>query len=49
MGPQFLGMYEGRSLVDRQGQPITAQEILGRFDASEIGREITVTLVEKAA
>ena len=48
-GPKFLGMYEGRSLVDRQGNPISAQAILTQFDSSEVGHEIVVTHVERAA
>jgi hypothetical protein len=48
-GAKFLGMYEGRSLVDQQGNPITAQAILRQFDASKIGHEIVVTHVERAA
>ncbi|HEY3971847.1 MAG TPA: hypothetical protein VGM18_02520 [Candidatus Sulfotelmatobacter sp.] len=48
-GPKLLGMYEGRALVDKQGNPISAQAILGQFDSSEVGQEIVVAQVERAA
>ena len=48
-GAQLLGMYEGRSLVNKQGNPTTARAILQEFDTSEIGQEIVVTHVERVA
>jgi hypothetical protein len=48
-GPKLMGMLTRESLVNEKGEPVSATDILNRFDRESVGHEMTVSLVERVA